>query len=360
MMISLINIQFEDMLMTSRLVECVPNFSEGRDKTIIDRIIQPILDNEGVTLLDIDMGVDFNRTVVTMVGDPESVLDTVVQCTSIALELIDMTMHSGEHARMGAVDVVPFIPISNVSMDDCVDLSHRYGKAISTKHNLPIYLYAESAKLTQRVRLPDIRRGEYEGFQDKLSQPEWKPDYGPSQFTPKMGVTATGGRNLLIAYNVNLNTDNKSQANQIAGKIRTSGHLIKDEDGSTIQDANSKPLRQPGIFSNLQAAGWMYDDKTAQVSMNLLDFNSTGLHQVTDAIRIEASKLGLQAISSELVGLVPLEAILAAGQHYGNNPDASEQELVDYAINGLMLNKLEDFDPNSNIIEWAIRGDHIE
>ena len=348
------------MLMTSRLVECVPNFSEGRDKTIIDRIIQPILDNEGVTLLDIDMGVDFNRTVVTMVGDPESVLDTVVQCTSIALELIDMTMHSGEHARMGAVDVVPFIPISNVSMDDCVDLSHRYGKAISTKHNLPIYLYAESAKLTQRVRLPDIRRGEYEGFQDKLSQPEWKPDYGPSQFTPKMGVTATGGRNLLIAYNVNLNTDNKSQANQIAGKIRTSGYLIKDEDGSTIQDANSKPLRQPGIFSNLQAAGWMFDEKTAQVSMNLLDFNSTGLHQVTDAIRIEASKLGLQAISSELVGLVPLEAILAAGQHYGNNPDASEQELVDYAINGLMLNKLEDFDPNSNIIEWAIRGDHIE
>ena len=269
-------------------------------------------------------------------------------------------MHSGEHARMGAVDVVPFIPISNVSMDDCVDLSHRYGKAISTKHNLPIYLYAESAKLTQRVRLPDIRRGEYEGFQDKLSQPEWKPDYGPSQFTPKMGVTATGGRNLLIAYNVNLNTDNKSQANQIAGKIRTSGHLIKDEEGSTIKDANGKPLRQPGIFSNLQAAGWMYDDKTAQVSMNLLDFNSTGLHQVTDAIRIEASKLGLQAISSELVGLVPLEAILAAGQHYGNNPDASEQELVDYAINGLMLNKLEDFDPNSNIIEWAIRGDHIE
>ena len=348
------------MLMTSRLVECVPNFSEGRDKTIIDRIIQPILDNEGVTLLDIDMGVDFNRTVVTMVGDPESVLDTVVQCTSIALELIDMTMHSGEHARMGAVDVVPFIPISNVSMDDCVDLSHRYGKAISTKHNLPIYLYAESAKLTQRVRLPDIRRGEYEGFQDKLSQPEWKPDYGPSQFTPKMGVTATGGRNLLIAYNVNLNTDNKSQANQIAGKIRTSGHLIKDEEGSTIKDANGKPLRQPGIFSNLQAAGWMYDDKTAQVSMNLLDFNSTGLHQVTDAIRIEASKLGLQAISSELVGLVPLEAILAAGQHYGNNPDASEQELVDYAINGLMLNKLEDFDPNSNIIEGAIRGDHIE
>ena len=348
------------MLMTSRLVECVPNFSEGRDKTIIDRIIQPILDNKGVTLLDIDMGADFNRTVVTMVGDPESVLDTVIQCTSIALELIDMSIHSGEHARMGAVDVVPFIPISNVTMADCVDLSQRYGKAISSKHNLPIYLYAESATSPQRVRLPDIRKGEYEGFQVKLSQPEWKPDFGPSIFMPKMGVTATGGRNLLIAYNVNLNTDNKTQANQIAGKIRTSGYVIKDDEGNSIQDENGLPLRQPGIFSNLQAAGWMFDENTAQVSMNLLDFNQTGLHQVTDAVRMEATKLGLQAVSSELVGLVPLDAILAAGQHYGNNPNASEQELVDYAINGLMLNKLSDFDPNKNIIEWAIRGDYIE
>ena len=343
--------------MTSRLVECVPNFSEGRDKTIIDRIIQPILDNEGVTLLDIDMGADFNRTVVTMVGEPESVLKTVIQCTSIALELIDMSTHSGEHARMGAVDVVPFIPISNVTMADCVDLSQRYGKTISSKHNLPIYLYAESAISPQRVRLPDIRKGEYEGFEEKLSQPEWKPDFGPSQFMPKMGVTATGGRNLLIAYNVNLNTDNKSQANQIAGKIRTSGYVIKDDQGNSIQDENGKPLRQPGIFSNLQAAGWMYDENTAQVSMNLLDFTLTGLHQVTDAIKLEAKKLGLEAVSSELVGLVPLDAILAAGQHYGNNPDASEKELVDYAINGLMLNKLSDFDPNKNIIEWAIRGD---
>tara|TARA_B100000214_G_scaffold375521_1_gene362335 strand:+ start:5752 stop:6783 length:1032 start_codon:yes stop_codon:yes gene_type:complete len=343
--------------MTSRLVECVPNFSEGRDKTIIDRIIQPILDNEGVTLLDIDMGADFNRTVVTMVGEPESVLKTVIQCTSIALELIDMSTHSGEHARMGAVDVVPFIPISNVTMADCVDLSQRYGKTISSKHNLPIYLYAESAISPQRVRLPDIRKGEYEGFEEKLSQPEWKPDFGPSQFMPKMGVTATGGRNLLIAYNVNLNTDNKSQANQIAGKIRTSGYVIKDDEGNSIQDENGKPLRQPGIFSNLQAAGWMYDENTAQVSMNLLDFTLTGLHQVTDAIKLEAKKLGLEAVSSELVGLVPLDAILAAGQHYGNNPDASEKELVDYAINGLMLNKLSDFDPNKNIIEWAIRGD---
>ena len=343
--------------MTSRLVECVPNFSEGRDKTIIDRIIQPILDNEGVTLLDIDMGADFNRTVVTMVGEPESVLKTVIQCTSIALELIDMSTHSGEHARMGAVDVVPFIPISNVTMADCVDLSQRYGKTISSKHNLPIYLYAESAISPQRVRLPDIRKGEYEGFEEKLSQPEWKPDFGPSQFMPKMGVTATGGRNLLIAYNVNLNTDNKSQANQIAGKIRTSGYVIKDDEGNSIQDENGKPLRQPGIFSNLQAAGWMYDENTAQVSMNLLDFTLTGLHQVTDAIKLEAKKLGLEAVSSELVGLVPLDAILAAGQHYGNNPDANEKELVDYAINGLMLNKLSDFDPNKNIIEWAIRGD---
>ena len=279
--------------MAQPLVECVPNFSEGRDKSVIDSIIQPIIDNNAVSLLDIDMGADFNRTVVTMVGEPEAVLDTVIECTGIALDLIDMRNHTGEHARMGAVDVVPFIPISGLTMAECVDLSHKYAIAVSQEYSLPVYLYANSATTEQRVRLPDIRKGEYEGIAKKITSEEWIPDYGPAQFMPTMGVTATGARSLLIAYNVNLNTNDKTLANSIASKIRTSGYIVKDNDGNTVRGKDGKPLRNPGIFKHLQAAGWMYDDSTAQVSMNLLDYNITGLHDVTEAIRIEAAKINL-------------------------------------------------------------------
>ena len=341
--------------MTQRLVECVPNFSEGKDRSIIDSIVKPIIDNDAVSLLDIDMGADFNRTVVTMVGDPEAVLQTVIECTGVALGLIDMRGHSGEHARMGAVDVVPFIPISGVSMSECVDLSRRYAISVSQQHSLPVYLYANSAASEQRVRLPDIRKGEYEGLSEKISSEEWSPDYGPAQFMPKMGATATGARSLLIAYNVNLNTDDKSKANSIASKIRTSGSIVKDEDGVTVRDEHGKPIRKYGLFKALQAAGWMYDEKTAQVSMNLLDYSVTGLHHVTDAIREEASMVQLEAIAGELVGLVPLDAMLVAGRHYNSGNDANDETLVQRAIDGLMLDKLDKFNPHENIIEWAIK-----
>ncbi len=343
----------------NRLVECVPNFSEGRNKDLIDSIVRPIIDIDGVTLLDIDMGADFNRTVVTMVGEPESVLQAAIECTTIALSLIDMRNHSGEHARMGAVDVVPFIPITGVSMSECIELSHRFANTISQTHSLPVYLYANSAASEQRVRLPDIRRGEYEGLKDKLASDEWAPDYGPSQFVPTMGATATGARSLLIAYNVNLDTDDKSKANYIASRIRTSGSIVKDDNGDTVRDEDGKVVRTPGLFKQLQAAGWMYDDDTAQVSMNLLDYSVTGLHHVTEAIRKEAAQIELQAVAGELVGLVPLEAMLDAGRHY-NGDDADSETLVNYAINGLMLDELNEFDPHSNIIEWAIRGDSNE
>ena len=344
------------MLMANRLIECVPNFSEGKDRSIIDSIVQPIIDNRAVSLLDIDMGADFNRTVVTMVGEPEAVLETVIACTAVAISLIDMREHSGEHARMGAVDVVPFIPISGVTMEECVELSRRYAITVSQRHSLPVYLYANSAATEQRVRLPDIRKGEYEGLAERIDTNEWKPDYGPSQFMPTMGATATGARNLLIAYNVNLNTSEKAKANSIASKIRTSGSIVKDEDGITVRDENGKPVRIPGLFKHLQAAGWMYDEDTAQVSMNLLDYSATGLHHVTDAIRKEAAKIGLEAIAGELVGLVPLDAMLDAGRHYNNSKEAEDKLLVQQAIDGLMLDELDDFNPNSNIIEWAIQG----
>ena len=343
--------------MTQRLVECVPNFSEGKDRAVIDSIVQPIIDNQAVSLLDIDMGDDFNRTVITMVGEPEEVLKTVIKCTDVALQLIDMRHHSGEHARMGAVDVVPFIPISGVSMSECIELSRRFAIAVSQKHSLPVYLYANSATSDERVRLPDIRKGEYEGLSEKIVTNEWLPDYGPSQFMPTMGATATGARSLLIAYNVNLNTDSKSMANSIASKIRTSGSIVKDGDGVTVRNDDGKPVRNPGLFRELQAAGWMFDDNTAQVSMNLLDYSITGLHHVTDAIHDEAAKIGLKVVAGELVGLVPLDAMLCAGRHYNNGTDANDISLVQHAIDGLMLDKLGDFDPSDNIIEWAIQGD---
>ncbi len=341
--------------MTSPLVECVPNFSEGRDKSVIDRITASIEGIQGVTLLDVDMGADFNRTVVTMVGNPDDVLKAAIECTTVACELIDMRIHSGEHARMGAVDVVPFIPISGISIEECARLSESYAEAVSNKLELPVYLYAEAARSDKRVRLPDIRRGEYEGLREKMQSEEWFPDYGPREFNPKLGATATGARQILIAYNVNLNSDDKTKANSIASLIRTSGSLLKDENGEKIIGEDGKPMRKPGKFAALQAAGWMYDESTAQVSMNLLDHRLTGLHHVTEAIREEALKIGLKAVAGELVGLVPLDAMISAGRNYHNEPEsAGESSLVNAAISGLMLDMLGEFDPESSIIEWAI------
>ena len=340
----------------TQLIECVPNFSEGKDQQIIDQITRPILDENGVYLLDVDMGADFNRTVVTMVGEPEQVLKTVIQCTRIATSIIDMSKHTGEHARMGAVDVVPFIPISGTSMEQCVNLSKRYAESVSHELDLPVYLYAEAATNPNRVSLPNIRRGEYEGFEEKISHPDWAPDFGPSTFNSRMGVTATGARQVLFAYNINLDTDDKAKANTIASSIRTSGSLLKDEHGQKIIGEDGKPIRKPGLFKSLQAAGWMYDESTAQVSMNLLDFSVTGLHDVTQAIREEASFIGLNVIAGELVGLVPLEAMLSAGRFYiGDDSVGDEKVLVQKAISGLMLDVSDDFEPESSIIEWAIK-----
>lgn len=342
--------------MDEPLVECVPNFSEGRDESIIDEITKSITEIEGVNLLDVDIGYDFNRTVVTMAGSPESVLEAAIASTAVAIDLIDMRDHTGEHARMGAVDVVPFIPLQNSTMENCITLSERYGKEVSERFGIPVYLYANSSKTAQRRRLPDIRRGEYEGLNRKLSMEDWKPDFGPSSFIPKSGATATGARQILIAYNVNLNTDDKKLANKIAGKIRTSGTIIKDSEGNKLLDLDGKPLRNPGLFQSLQAAGWMYDDKTAQVSMNLLDHTITGLHDVTEAVREEAESLGLEVTSSELVGLVPLDAMLEAGFHYaGNRDDDDVNKILQEAVRGLSLDGIEDFNPDKSIIELAIK-----
>ena len=336
------------------LVECVPNFSEGRDKSVIRAITNAMESVDGVTLLDVDMGADFNRTVVTIVGPPDAVLEAAINGTRVAMKRIDMSTHSGEHARMGAVDVVPFIPISGTSMADCVDLSVRFAEQASEEFGLPVYLYAESARVDERIRLPDIRRGEYEGLKDKFSDPDWHPDFGPAEFKPTMGATASGARNILIAYNVNLNTNDKPSANQIAGKLRSSGVLKKDAGGQKIIGPDGKPERIPGQFQSLQAAGWMYNDDIAQVSMNLLDYSLTGLHTVTEAIRNEAAIMGLKVTAGEIVGLVPLNAILNAGEFYIEDSDNTDTRgLVNAAISGLKLDILGEFIPEERIIEWA-------
>ena len=342
-------------LMDEVLVECVPNFSEGRDAEIIDKITNCILSVNGVSLLDVDMGYDFNRTVITIVGDPESVLTAAIESSKIAYRLINMENHTGEHSRMGAVDVVPFIPLSNATLELCTELSERYAKEISSSCGIPIYLYGHAARNQSRISLPNIRKGEYEGIGKKIILDEWKPDYGPSIFIPKSGVTATGSRNMLIAYNVNLNTSDKSLANKISGIIRTSGILIKDNNGFKVLDEYGKPTRTTGIFPSLQAAGWMYDENTAQVSMNLLDYNITGLYEVTEYIKKEANKIGLEVISSELVGLVPLKAFINAGKMYVRNFESlNNTELVDAAITGLKLDIIGEFLPEEKIIEWSM------
>ncbi len=342
--------------MSDALVECVPNFSEGKNSEVIKEISKIIDEIEGVTLLDVDSSEDFNRTVISFVGSPTNVLDAAKKCSKRGLDLIDMTEHKGEHARMGAVDVVPFIPISNCDMDDCISLAEKFGKYLGEELMIPVYLYANAAKVPERRLLPNIRKGEYEGFKDKIKLKEWKPDFGPQKFVPKSGVTASGARSVLIAFNINLSTDDKSLANSIAGKIRTSGIIKKDENGEKILNSEGKAERIPGKFSNLQAAGWMYDSTTAQVSMNLLNFSETGMHHVMEEIKKEAAKLNLNVTAGELVGLVPLNAILDSGKYYHSNPSgASIEDLVEAAIEGLMLNKLSEFQSNKRIIEWAAK-----
>ena len=343
--------------MSGPLVECVPNFSEGRDAKVISAIADAVSGVSGVTLLDIDSGEDFHRTVVTMVGPPEAGLEAALASTSVALDSIDMRQHSGEHARMGAVDVVPFIPIRDVTMQDCVRLAEMFGETAAERFGIPIYLYAEAARTPSRKRLPDIRRGEYEGLEQKLADPEWTPDFGPAEFNARSGATATGARSLLIAFNVNLDTDDKSEANRIAGRLRTSGVLKRNEEGEKIVGPDGEPERVPGRFESLQAAGWMFDESTAQVSMNLLDHATTGMHTVTEAIREEAEKIGLSVTAGELVGLVPLDALLTAGRFYhAEAASASEADLVHAAVSGLGLDRIEPFDAGARVIEWAAEG----
>lgn len=342
-----------------KLIECVPNFSEGRDKNKIQEIANAIKSVPGVNLLDIDPGEATNRTVITFVGSPEAVLEGAFQGIKKAAELIDMRKHKGEHPRIGATDVCPFVPLQGATMDDCIEIAKKLGKRVWDELKIPVYLYEYAATSEERKSLANIREGEYEGLPAKLKDPKWKPDFGEPYFNEKSGATVIGARNFLIAYNINLNTRDKKLANQIAMKLREKGTIKKDKDGNKILDEKGNPVYEPGLFKDVRAVGWYIDEYgMAQISINVLNYKVSPLHLIYDKAEKLANEKGLKVIGSEIVGLVPLEAILMAGEYYlekqGKSKAVSEEEKIHIAIKSLGLNSVQKFEPEEKIIEYKI------
>ncbi len=345
-----------------RLIECVPNFSEGQDKAIIDQITAAIAAVPGVQLLDVDPGFATNRTVVTFVGSPEPVVEAAFQAIKKASELIDMRKHKGEHPRMGATDVCPLIPISGVSMDETVMYAHQLAKRVGAELAIPVYTYEAAATRPDRKNLAEIRSGEYEALPEKLAKPEWKPDYGPAVFNEKSGATVIGARDFLVAYNVNLNTTSVKRANSVAFDVREQGRVVREGDpvnGKIVNDANGEPLRIPGTCKAVKAIGWFIEEYgLAQVSMNLTDINVTPLHIAFDACQESAFKRGLRVTGSELVGMVPKKVLTDAGKYFlekqGLSSGVAESELIRIAIKSLGLSELGSFDPQQKIIEYKL------
>src|ERR1700756_5515379 len=301
-----------------KLIECVPNFSEGRDQNVIRQITDAIESVDGATLLDVDPGATTNRTVVTLVGNPEAAVEAAFRGIKKAAELIDMRKHKGAHPRMGATDVCPFIPVSNVSWEEAIECARRLGKRVGEELKIPVYLYDRAAKNPARSNLSIIRAGEYEGFFEKIKQPEWKPDFGPAVFNEKSGATVIGVRDFLIAYNVNLNTKSVRRANAVAFDVREQGR-VKTEDntpsGKPILDANREPVRIPGVLKHVKAIGWFVKEYgIAQVSMNLTNIEETPLHVAFDACVQAAAERGLRVTGSEIVGLAPEKSVVDAGR----------------------------------------------
>lgn len=340
------------------LVECVPNFSEGRDRAVIEAISDAIRSVEGVKFLDADPGADTNRTVCTFAGNPSAVVEAALAAARKARTLIDMSKHRGAHPRMGALDVCPFIPISGISMAECVGLSRDFGRRLAGELGVPVYLYEKSATRPDRESLASIRSGEYEGLPGRLADPAWKPDFGPAEFVPAWGATVTGARQFLVAFNANLNTRDAKLAEAIAGAVREAGCLARNPDGGKVLDAEGNPLRVPGRLKAVRAIGWYIPEyRCAQVSVNLLDYETTPLHAVFEAVKEEAEKRGLLVTGSEIVGLLPRKALLDCGRHFrvraGASPSAPEAELVEAAVRSMGLEENGAFDPDLKIVERA-------
>ncbi|MBT3755880.1 MAG: glutamate formimidoyltransferase [Candidatus Cloacimonetes bacterium] len=342
-----------------QLVECVPNFSEGKDMKILDAISASIRAVKGVTLLDVDPGETTNRTVFTMVGEPDNVVEAAFQAIKKASQIIDMTKHKGAHARMGATDVCPFVPVANMTMDDCVKLAHKLGKRVGEELNIPIYLYEYAATKPEWRNLAEVRKGEYEALPQKMEDPNWKPDYGPQKYNAKSGATAISAREFLIAYNINLNTRDKKKAHDIALDIRERGRFARDENKKLIKDENGKKVKKPGLFKDCKAVGWFIDDfNQAQISINLTNYNVTPAHIVLDKVRELALKRGLQVTGSELVGLLPKAAILESGKYYlnqmGESAGVPERMIIETAVQSMGLKDVAEFNIDKKVIEYAI------
>jgi glutamate formiminotransferase/formiminotetrahydrofolate cyclodeaminase len=347
------------------LIECVPNFSEGRDPAVLKQITDEIEKVEGVKLLDVDPGKATNRTVVTFVGAPEPVVEAAFRAIKKASELIDMSKHEGEHPRMGATDVCPLVPIANISMEEVAEWAHKLGKRVGDELDIPIYMYENAATKDEWRNLATIRSGEYEALPDKLGTPEWKPDYGPNAFNAQAGATAVGARDFLIAYNINLNTTSTRRANSVAFDVREKGRLKREGDkvsGAVVKDDKGNPVREPGSCKAVKGIGWFIEEYgIAQISMNLTDIKVTPLHIAFEECRKSANRRGLRVTGSELVGLVPLQVMLDAGRYFLKQQRRSvgiaEEEIIKIAVKSLGLDELGPFDPKKKIIEYQLAED---
>src|SRR5438552_5812905 len=347
-----------------KLIECVPNFSEGRDQNVIRQITDAIKSVDGVSLLDVDPGASTSRTVVTFVGNPDAAVEAAFRAIQKAAKVIDMRKHKGAHPRMGAIEVCPFIPISNVSWEEAIECANRLGRRVGEELKIPVYLYEKAAKTKARSNLSVIRAGEYEGFFEKIKQPEWRPDFGSAVFNEKSGATVIGVRDFLVAYNVNLNTKSVRRATSVAFDVREQGR-VKTEDGTPsgkpVLDANGEPVRIPGTLKHVKAIGWFVKEYgIAQVSINLTNIEETPLHVAFDACVEAAAKRGLRVTGSEIVGMVPKKCLVDAGRYFLRkqrwSEGASEEELIDIAIRSMGLSELKPFDPNEKVIELKIQS----
>ncbi len=348
-----------------KLIECVPNFSEGNDMSIIHQITNEIESVDGVKLLDVDPGKATNRTVVTFVGSPKEVVEAAFLAIKKAAELIDMSQHKGEHPRMGATDVCPLVPISNITMEETVEYARKLAKRVGEELNIPVFCYEFAAFTEDRRNLAVCRSGEYEGLEKKLSDPKWAPDYGQPKFNVKAGATAIGARNFLIAYNFNLNTTSKRRANAIAFDVREAGRVKREGNpitGKVVKDAQGKTVRIPGTLKKTKAIGWYIEEYgIAQISMNLTDITVTPIHIAFDEVCKKAQERGIRVTGSELVGLVPLQAMLDAGKHFLRKQNRSigiaEEEIIKIAVKSLGLDDLKPFNPEEKIIEYLLQED---
>lgn len=356
--------------MNRKLIECVPNFSEGRNMALIKQITDVIESVEGISLLDVDPGKDTNRTVVTFVGEPEPVIEAAFRAVRKASELIDMSKHHGEHPRMGATDVCPLVPVSGITMEETAEYARLLAKRIGEELGIPVYCYENAAFEEKRRNLANCRSGEYEGLKDKLARPEWKPDFGPAEFNPGAGATAVGARDFLVAFNANLNTTSTRRANSIAFDVRERGRVKREGNpitGRIVKDSEGNPVMIPGTLKEVKAIGWFIKEYgVAQISMNLTNISVTPVHIAFDEVFNRAVARGLRVTGSELVGLIPLNAMLEAGRYFLRKQQrslgVSDSELIKIAVKSMGLDELGPFNPGEKIIEYKIaekRGERL-